>query len=431
MITESDLRDTLAYHAGDVLPEDEPYRRLLDRRVRRNRRRAVVGAAAGLAVVALAVPAALDVLPTGTPPATERQPTGPAIAAKLIDREHGFVAYDLSGEAPRTGGTWDCGRALVRVTEDGGRTWSEPRGPADVPCPEVEEVEGGVGYEGGPWYGMLDADTLLFRFGDHTRISHDAGRTWQPHQLRTTAVDALPEGVSPELCVAGQGCEAGLPHLEAYDPATGNRWRLRTDTGLTQLRQVTVGPDGRFWVTGETGDGRRGVAVSADRGRTWNATPVTDFGNALSIAVAGGAAGADGTVAYAVATDAAAESTTRLFRTNDGGQTWDRVPGTGLPGEFAPYLRHQTPEGTVEQFEPELYVALDGTVVIGGIRRWYASTDGGQTFAVTDTLPKDAVATVDAGPGRPYQSLWGPFEQAAGTLWVSDDGLSWRRVAIP
>jgi photosystem II stability/assembly factor-like uncharacterized protein len=320
---------------------------------------------------------------------------------RFVDLRTGFLIERATSAGQQ------CGPA-VRVTVNGGSTWSEPRMPDALRCGAPGRATVGQRVR------VLDRNTVVILADAVSYVSHDAGRQWTTYHPQTLTVDELPAGTLPEpVCLRLAQCGKDN-RLAAIDPATGNRLRLRTGPRLGALRETVAATDGTLWVPGQGADGRYGIAWSGDRGRTWT-TKLFDFsgeesegptiaildGRVVFVAVVDVRNGPDGTQVVSHA----------FLRSADGGATWDRVIPETLPTE------------RLGQFGA--YVARDGSLVLdGGDRGWFLSRDGGQRFTAARSVPTttnvyrvpDGYACFDAGTRAAY---------------VSDDGLSWRPVSLP
>ena len=161
------------------------------------------------------------------------------------------------------------------------------------------------------------------------------------------------------------------------------------------------------------------MSVSHDDGRTWS-THVFGQGEAdypqdinnQSVRVAT----VDGVTAYAVASIVMNNGQNRLlvYRTGDGGQTWQRADA----GHSLPWLQHGD----------NSYLAADGTLVVqavvGNPADWYAGTTG----AYSKPAPVTGLEGVD-DMRQPVQTVaagaYLVYDRAA--VYTSPDGLHWTR----
>jgi photosystem II stability/assembly factor-like uncharacterized protein len=398
----SDPREHINRQAVLEAITQPPFEELRGRaRQRRRRRSTVTVAALALVTAGFGVPVLAG--QTGEEPSAGKVDTGPARSPTgwhFLDTRHGVVSY----AEPAPSGEDGC-RATVRVTDDGGRTWSGPR---KAPC----RPDG----PGDPrqFVLMLDSHTILTFAPDGAyHISHDAGRTWRPHQVETGVADRIP--VWTEVvhgCIDSTACR-DPGQLRWYDPATGNRVQLRNGPDLERvLSTPSWGRDGSLWVPGRTSDGQYAVAVSRDQGRTWQTQPIglkvdsrDDATSGLMVATR------DGRRAYAVRDDMTLDNV--LFRTVDGGRNWRRVTTDAEPHSPYNWLTG--------------YVAADGTLVLetsGHAWPWQASRDDGRTVtALPDFPPFSQVFVVAGGYVR--------GSDQGREIHVSEDGLHWRKVKFP
>ncbi len=391
----------------------------------RNRRRAIsVGAAAGVVLVVLAAPSAMRLL--GAPRTNESggldgsrtdvvqgeastpQRAAPPADTPELEPQVRFIDLRTGFLIDRTVvGGQRCG-LHVRVTVDGGNSWSGPRMPDALRCGAPNPPVGGQRVR------VVDSGTVVVLGDGIGYLSHDAGRRWSTYRPQTLTVDELPAGVPPQpACLRLAQCRTDN-RLAAIDPATGNQLLLRAGPQLGALRETIEADDGSWWVPGQAADGRYGVAWSRDRGRSWT-TKLFDFSGEDSEGPT--IATLDGRSVHVTVVDvrngsgAAQVVTHAFFRSTDGGTSWDRVTPDPLPterlGQFGAYL------------------ARDGSLVLdGGDRGWFVSRDGGRRFAPAPGVPmttivyrvRDGYACFDAGRRAAY---------------VSDDGLSWRPVPLP
>jgi hypothetical protein len=338
---------------------------------------------------------------TALPPTPDTRPALPRIGSHFVDTRNGVVLYAESAQP----GEYSC-EAAVRVTGDGGRSWSGLR---PVPC--RSDGSGGNKHLAI----MLGPQALLLFGGDgKVQISRDAGRTWKPQNAETVTADQIPAWAQvTHGCIGSDTC-ADPNQLRWYDPATGNRMVLRTRPDLEKLLgEPTWGHDQSLWVPGQTTDRQYAVAISRDQGRTWQTRPIgldvhpsDDSPRVLSVATR------DGRTAYAMCDDLTLDN--MLFRTSDGGQTWQQV--TTKADFHSPYNWMSA------------YVAADGTLVLetsGHASRWQASHDGGLSVTPLTDFPTDAmVVTLPDGYLR--------YGTPNGSIHVSGDGgLHWREVKLP
>ena len=393
----SDPREHIDRQAVLTAIVQPPFQELRERALERRRRRTTL---MGLAVVLAMVGFGVPVL-TGQTAQLSEADKGSVMdvpsAWHFKDIRHGVMLYAESIQ--------DRCQAVVRVTDDSGRSWSGPR---PAPC-RLDE-------QGKPsqFVLMLDADTILtFTPDGPPHISHDAGRTWRPHTVETLTVDRIPVWTDVMYgCVDSTVCR-DPNQLRWYEPASGNRLRLRTLPDLEQVLGTPMwGRDGSLWIPGRTPDGKYAVAVSRDQGRTWQTRPIGLQVNPQDDATPGlMVATRDGRTAYAFRDDPTLDNV--LFRTVDGGETWQRITTEAMP--YSPYNWMSG------------YVAKDGTLVLetsGHASRWQVSQDGGRTVTPLSDVPPDSLVRVLSDgyvrSGMPEDGIH-----------LSEDGLHWREVELP
>lgn len=409
-----DLRERFDYDAvldNVALPAYDDLRREAKRR--RARRTVSLGGLAVLMLVAAAGVPTLLLAPTPRP-ATWAQPAPleeplpddnyrPFGSFSFFDARHGYLLYQSSGDGYRNN---DACLMAMRFTDDGGESWSDLRA---VPCVPME----GGGLVGGPR--MTGPESFVQVTGDGNVFyrTRDAGRTWQRYRPRTRTVKSFPDGVVPQrVCEGGREC-ADDNRLGWYDPETGDRMRLAKGPDMRALRYGKLAADGSVWISGHADDGRYAVAVTRDNGRSWTTVRVDLKGKMLE---GPNVATYDGKVGYLVVEGKGTDSDGRTYRrsimrTDDGGESWSRVPTEDLPIDyFGVFDAVVTPDGALlipgEQAE-------DDSVT------WYVSHDGGVSFAAAKDLPVD-------GMGRAPGLYYG--YSSNGDYYVSEDAVHWRKL---
>jgi hypothetical protein len=383
----------------------------LTARSRRRVHRARTARLAAVAMLAALVAAPLLALRGGSQPDTAGPPGSARgwafhdVIVNFLDLRHGVAQY--LGEA--------CGEGWVAVTEDSGTTWSELRALPKVPDRYTDPGTDGAAVCIRPGVFPIASDTLVMQAlvgpdpADRTTfISHDAGRTWREYQPRVRSADSVPDGMVPWWSCDEVPChDAGLGW---YDAATGDWMVLRNQPPRDGYVAMTVAFDGSMWVygSGRDGDGDFRLAVSRDRGRSWqDRTPAAD----IDWLATSGLVAHDGDTAYLYPMDSPKTNPFEVYRTIDGGETWQRV----------------SPAHPLEEIV-FVWVNRDGGLgVADRDRNQYLSADGGRTFARTE-LPA-------WGPSGITGGLQGwPIDYAAADpvdLYLSEDGLTWRPVQIP
>ncbi|HEU5109446.1 MAG TPA: hypothetical protein VFT95_12965, partial [Micromonosporaceae bacterium] len=331
----------------------------------RRRRRAVRGGAAA-AVVAVAVLAVIR--PGGEPKPQVAQPPerlpvyvgegitinglpdlahavdlpGTVSDVEFADPEHGYAVSTCEGDQPA-----DC-RLSLAGTADGGRTWTFRRFPSGVDPRERPELE------------VFGPDRLLIRVGALVYASADGGQTWretvageQPASMRDG--DVLRPGPG------GDGCAGG--RVVVWTADRGPRGPLPEQPHL-DVCQVVPAAGGSAWWVGGSAYGKAAVAVTRDRGATWQQRTLPLAGSAR-VAVLG-------SHVYAVVVDAG-DRLGAVFHSADRGATFTRTGAADLPPGLA----------------GDPVALLDGRLLLVGTDgRWWVSKDDGRTFVrITGTLP--------------------------------------------
>jgi hypothetical protein len=355
---------------------------------RRRRRRAATWTAAGLVVALVVTVVGIGVLRSAghnqvaeDPTTTEEDPppwlrNGAVVTAVATDADHLYAVMSVC----RSGET--CSYRLVG-SDDAGNTWSvRQENFGDGVNRDVTAPAAGVLYQtqsrDNPGYVDTDPDSpkmLLQR-----KISTDGGRKWTDVREATAPVDAVPAGGWIECKqVKDESCASFI----AYDPANARSAPLKAKPGFQVIRIVPSGAG--FWAIGYDKERSRTVlASSPDRGRTWT-TSNHDEDVHAPVTV-------DGITGYDIVSDtypvkptgpkpttSPSESKKRVYRTADGGRTWQRVdPGKTLP------------DGALAIAQS--YVARDGTHVV------LMSTD---TYARRNAAPFERYTSRDGQTYRP------------------------------
>ena len=237
--------------------------------------------------------------------------------------------------------------------------------------------------------------------------SDDGGRTWRGLTEATGAAAAVAPG-HRGLCRPASGGAACLVH--AVDPVTGQVAALAQQPPIDVTALADVPPAAGLWATGFDRSTRQpAVSWSHDGGRNWTAHTFPVPG---PVPAAPELTTANGRTAYVSISDAAGR---RLgYRTTDGGATWSPRPPDLTAGGSSAYV---TADGAHVQRIPA-----------PPIDRWVVSRDGGPyQDAHFDGIV--GMATVpEAMDGGGYIS-YTEFDPTA--IYLSDDGWTWRRVALP
>jgi hypothetical protein len=390
--------------------EQPPFAELVARGRSRARRVRTVRLA-GVGVLAALAAAPLVALPDGNGPTVPAPSSPPPVEvvqprasfAFFLDLDHGLVQYVDA----------ECEASMIRITHDGGATWSEAR---EVPTDPDYRRPTPLPAEPGCFHPMvlqIAPDTLVAplqrSFTDGPNLmSRDAGLTWREYEPQVRTAESVPDGVVPMWpCVRDACSQAGLGW---FDPQTGD-WLVLENQHPDVGHGLTAGLDGSLWVYGPGPDGSDlRLAVSRDRGRSWleqHSFPDIDRLDASILVPYDGATAYLATMAPTVYPDPF-----HLYRTTDGGETWQ------------PVLAGQQFEDVVDMWVN----AAGGLVVtrsVGDSYETYISTDGGDTFTSFD-LPVVGVVAFHGG-----FSGFASDPAAAASGYLSEDGLIWRPVQIP
>jgi photosystem II stability/assembly factor-like uncharacterized protein len=234
--------------------------------------------------------------------------------------------------------------------------------------------------------------------------SRDGGKTWQPLSL-------LGETVYELSYLPAVGRVVALTRSGAFSSSDlGTTWK-RTGSGVAAARVTSlaaIGAGGQVLVAGLE-DCSRGIARSADGGKTWQLqetrAPGEDHGvsvpwDVLSLA----SAPSRPLRVYAVTTN-------NLLRSDNGGITWTQ--NGGIRGEHRAAL-------AVHPTNPD-FVFLAGQ---GGLSR---SLDGGRTWKVVlSEYPFNDITTVVFDPGQPQRMLAASWY--GGLTRSLDGGATWQPV---
>ena len=369
--------------------------------------------------------------------------TSPALAAPVPPESYSALQWRLVG--PLRGGwatatlgvpgqpeTFYFGAADGGVwkTTDAGRTWTplmDHEAAASVGALAVSPRDPQV-----LWVGTGQVTTRWdIASGNGVYRSRDGGRTWEPrgladsHHIGRLWIDPR----NPDVVLA-----AALGHLFGPNPERGvfrttdggASWQkvvfVDENTGATDLAADPAVPDTIFastwqvrnypWLsyfTPNVGPGS-GIWKSTDGGKTWtrlsgHGLPDVPLGR-IGLAVAPGTRGQR---VYATIDAPPASEAGGLYRSDDGGGSWQRINGN--PGLASAYFASLT----VDPKNPETVYAMGQS-----IRR---STDGGKTFSVFRGAPGgDDYHILWIDPDHPERMITGSDQGAVVTV---NGGASW------
>ena len=175
----------------------------------------------------------------------------------------------------------------------------------------------------------------------------------------------------------------------------------------------------------------KGVYKSTDAGRTWTFAGLKDAGQIGSIVVH--PTNPDIVYVAAIGNPFGANPERGVFRTKDGGRTWQKVlfinPGTGFSSVAINWSNPNELYAGAWRVERKPWTIISGgPAATGGI---YKSTDSGDTWTrLTQGLPQDLIGKVDldvarSRPSVVYAIIEAPGEE--GGVYRSDDsGATWK-----
>ncbi|MET7420150.1 hypothetical protein [Dactylosporangium sp. NPDC005555] len=409
---------------------------------RRRRRRATAWTACGAGVVAFAVAVAAGLLPAGsvTRPAHDPAPArtadgwpagahdGMLLGMAAADGEHLYATVNAC-----TGDGTQERRCTVDLvgSDDGGRTWTV-------------RWQGFTGELTAPTPGVLlrtvereNTDPMGPKLLHIPWVSRDGGRVW-------TEVVTL-AGQAPRV-PAGGWLTCAPPRtlddpcaLLAVDPVAARATPLAAVPDIEVNGPAAVPSSAGLWVTGWERGGAHlpAVAVSHDGGVTWQTHvfgkgeagyPVTDM---LAYPAPASVDGVTGYMIITVADPAVTTSagpTSRpgpglkalVYRTGDGGRSWQRVPAQSLPN--------------VAYNAGDAYVAAGGVHVVltdeNPPLQWVAGVDGGQSYRRTAQPGLGGSLNFTGGGQILTVGPGAYFAYDSDALYRSSDGLQWTRVVI-
>jgi len=414
----SDLDDQLTGLRENLRDSVEPpgLRDVADRATRRRvRNRMMIAAAVAVVAVSVAVPLLRGPLGPDdyVPPATNLPkylPTTPFISTlDFADARHGFAIRQTCPE-----GHTDSCRGELLATSDG-RTWREVRVP-----------------QMGSW--KLNVNLIVLgpseivvdhpkpgRNGSWTRLhSTDGGRTWREVDVTPSAlssIDHIPAGAqlipwcASYLGTTDQCAEAGLGVVV---PGTAVTARLTVLPPLKKANQA-MRANGRWWVAGRDPQTDRWTAASSTDGRTWTAGDLLTDDDTIG----GWAFATTGSTSYAAAVGLQDAGLRGLYRSTDGGQSWqliERAAGakpTTILGRMV-----ATPDGLL------ITSSREGELIDTSNPETYRSSDGGRTFErVSARFPGYLDRDTTAG----YLAFDSDRQRSA----FSADGVKWRELSLP
>jgi photosystem II stability/assembly factor-like uncharacterized protein len=328
------------------------------------------------------------------------------------------------------------GDGTIVESQDSGQTW-QPAG-TGLPNGLYAEVIIDPGAPGSLWTTLSGTGVLR---------SMDGGATWTPasaglDDLTGGPIVLLPGGV-PRLLVG-----AGFAALEKSDDGGGSWQPSRDGLRLGEWHLLAGAPSAPSVLYAGAYGTRGGVARSSDAGQSWQGPGSGLVPGAVVLGLAVDPTNAS--VAY-VSLVADAPNT---FKTIDGGASWAPASG-GLSGGsiYALAVDPSNPLHVFAAANPNFYISFDGgtswtpapgpvvpinQIVFTGAGtlfgrgyqsstmtdRPYVSTDGGDSWTLTDTgLPANGVVTLAADPSN--ASVLYAATPSDGLFHSTDGGGSW------
>jgi photosystem II stability/assembly factor-like uncharacterized protein len=247
----------------------------------------------------------------------------------------------------------------------------------------------------------------LYAAGDGVYRSADGGVSWTALTTAFAAAEVQVAASNAQILYAatGEGCGSGRPGTLWRSPDGGGTWQPRTG-GPASLAVSAIDPDDVM------GIGCGGVYRSRDGGQHWQLLPgsnVPNYDGRLLVQ-----AGNDRAYLYAVF--ASEGGTPALSRSTDGGQTWKARVLPNLPGPGDLAVDPQDPQRLT-------FVSFAG---------FYVSTDAGETWTARNAgLPRagdfyhlstaaynPATGTRYLGSADPTQPH-GVFQLGARQVWTA------------
>jgi photosystem II stability/assembly factor-like uncharacterized protein len=233
-------------------------------------------------------------------------------------------------------------------------------------------------------------------------------------------------------------CEQAIGYAGTYDPVVsvtrgGSIWvttyiglARSTDGGCTwsfatgldgyQVDDLAVSPDGQtLLLTTSTAGLPNSVFRSSDAGASFAPATLTAAGGGAAkedLYTSVKLAPSDPTVGYASGLSVQGGTTTTLYGSRDGGQTWNALPASGLPGGqsyIVGAIAPDDPGRLLLRVEPKVAVSNKADAL-------FLSTDGGMTFTNILSVP---AALNGLAYGSTGMQVWGSSVDA---LYRSTDG---------
>jgi photosystem II stability/assembly factor-like uncharacterized protein len=267
---------------------------------------------------------------------------------------------------------------------------------------------------GAPWQHVLAENTdiralagapgtpdTLYAGGDTFYRSTDGGQTWTPRTAGFLISEIAVAPSDAQIVYAGgaEGCASGAPGDLRQSTDGGATWTPRTGGPAT----IDINPTDPTHLLGIRCDG---VYRSTDSGQTWSKLPGTGVTNFDGRSLARGVN--DRTVIYGAYLSEGGSLT--LQRTTDDGRTWQTLPVAGVQGVTGL---------AVDPTDAHRVFAL----TIGGL---FASTDGGQTWNHQDQGLEHAGNEISNNPLIVTNLVFDQSSPTAGpapTLYIGETGF--------
>ncbi|MEV4510796.1 sialidase family protein [Dactylosporangium sp. NPDC049525] len=398
---------------------------------RRRRRRTLARGGAGMLAAVLIAVGSVAVANSdhrgfergaGIGDASQRTRDGAVLSVAAGDLTHLYAIVASCPAGPQL-----CTQDLVG-SDDGGRSWTMRS--RDVraervlaTAPEVVQLDG-VSVRGPLPSSGSSAQPRLIEPGT---VSVDGGRTWKDITVQTAAVAAVPaEGWIRYDCGGQPGQDYRQTcRMWVVDPQAGHIAPLANQPPGQYFVGRTARPNpNTLWISGtdEQSDERPVLAVSSDAGRTWSVHSFTDHPNAApQSSESVYPTTLDGITGYVVLMSGSPRGGAHVYRTSDGGSTWQWVDRQGT----APWSY-----GAGNSF-----ITKDGSHVIANVpsetvhtTSFSASRDNGNRYQpITLTgLPANPESS-DAGPVHTIAG-GGYLTRTVDAAYLSTDGLNWKRI---
>ena len=294
--------------------------------------------------------------------------------------------------------------------------------------------EDAIGYSGmfDPDYAVTAGGTLYANSHQGLRVSDDGGCTWRTIGGALSGDPFISEvEVGPDGRVWVATANGGAPN-DVYVSSDGESFAsanlAATDSWWVSLRTTPADPE-RIYVSGfqpQGGDVPESALLrrSGDGGESWDELPVDDFtfGQEADLLLAG-VSPTDPDVVFARAAQAVANSGDVLYRSGDGGETWEQV--AAFADTLSAFLIRPDGKtviaGSVRACPEDIG---DGGVPVHGCVR--ISRDGGVTWERAAEEPR--LACIGERSDGVLFGCGANFDPDNFALGRSDDGETWDAV---